>query len=120
MNKIMDGVTILNTILPDGLDTIGAIIIFVSIIVLLFSTTFLADLSSNKNNMSQEYKLSTIITIISLISALVGIVLFVSSNHTTTYEVTVSENVSLTDFTSKYEIIEQRGEIYIVKERDNT
>ena len=114
----MDGVTILNTILPDGLDNMGAIIISVSFIVLLFSTTFLADLSFNKDNMSQEYKLSIIVTIISLISALVSIVLFISSNHTTTYEVTVSKNVSLTDFTSKYEIIEQRGEIYIVKERE--
>ena len=114
----MEGVTILNTILPDGLDNIGAIITVVSLIMLLLSTTFLLELSSNKDKMSQEYKLSIIITIISFISALVGIVLVANSNNTTTYEVTVSENVSLTDFTSKYEIIEQRGEIYIVKERE--
>lgn len=114
----MEGVTILNTILPDGLDNIGAIITVVSFVMLLLSTTFLVELSSDKDNMSQEYKLSIIITIISLISALVGIVLVANSNNTTTYEVTVSENVSLTDFTSKYEIIEQRGEIYVVKERE--
>lgn len=111
----MEGVTILNTILPDGLGNIGAIITVVS---LLLSTMFLLELSSDKDNMSQEYKLSIIITIISFISALVGIVLVVHSNNTTTYEVIVSENVSFTDFTSKYEIIEQRGEIYVVKERE--
>ena len=36
----------------------------------------------------------------------------------TLYEVTISDEVSFKDFTSKYEIIEQRGEIYIVKERE--
>ena len=40
-----------------------------------------------------------------------------NSAEITTYEVTISDEVSFKDFTSKYEIIEQRGEIYIVKER---
>lgn len=34
------------------------------------------------------------------------------------YKVTISDNVSLTDFNNKYEIINQDGKIYTVKERE--
>ena len=33
-----------------------------------------------------------------------------------TYEVTIDDSVSMNEFTSKYEILEQRGKIYVVKE----
>ena len=56
--------------------------------------------------------------IVSLISTVIGIILASNSTEITTYEVIISEEVSFKDFTSKYEIIEQRGEIYIVKERE--
>lgn len=36
----------------------------------------------------------------------------------TTYEVTIEDSVSLQEFNKRYEIIEQRGEIYIIKEKD--
>lgn len=36
-----------------------------------------------------------------------------------TYEVIVDDTVSMKDFTNTYEILEQRGEIYVVKEIDN-
>ena len=35
----------------------------------------------------------------------------------TTYKVTISEEVSLNDFMEKYEIIDQEGKIYTVRER---
>lgn len=35
----------------------------------------------------------------------------------TYYEVSVSDEVRLNDFMSKYEIVKQKGQIYIVKER---
>ena len=33
------------------------------------------------------------------------------------YEVTISEEVNLTEFTERYKIIEQRGDIYVIEER---
>lgn len=36
----------------------------------------------------------------------------------TTYKVTISEEVSLNDFMEKYEIIDQEGKIYTVRERE--
>ena len=36
----------------------------------------------------------------------------------TKYEVTISDDVSMKEFTDKYSIIEQRGDIYVIKEKD--
>lgn len=35
------------------------------------------------------------------------------------YEVTFSSDVSLIEFNEKYKIIEQRGQIYVIQEREN-
>lgn len=37
----------------------------------------------------------------------------------TIYQVTISDSVNFKDFNEKYEIIEQDGKIYTIKERDN-
>ena len=38
--------------------------------------------------------------------------------HETQYKVTVSDEVSMNDFLERYEIIDQEGKIYTVRERD--
>lgn len=35
------------------------------------------------------------------------------------YECVIDESVSMTEFFDRYEIIEQRGEIYVIREKDN-
>lgn len=43
-----------------------------------------------------------------------------SKNHKTgelQYELTIDDTVSMTEFNKKYEIVEQRGDIFVVKER---
>lgn len=37
--------------------------------------------------------------------------------HETQYEITIDDSVSMKEFIDKYEIIEQRGEIYVVREK---
>lgn len=37
----------------------------------------------------------------------------------TKYEVTISDDVPMKEFTDKYSIIEQRGDIYVIKEKEN-
>ena len=55
----------------------------------------------------------------------VGFVGAISSEHETDvvdhieYQVTVSDDVNFTEFMSKYEVVDQEGLIYTVKERDN-
>lgn len=36
----------------------------------------------------------------------------------TRYDVTISDEVKLTEFNEKYEIIEQKGKIYTIREKD--
>lgn len=115
----MDGVTILNTIVSNGNGDIGTHIIASSILIFLLSMLITALIYSICDKINKGVILSIAFSILSLISMGVGILLVFNSTKTTTYEVAISEEVSLTEFTSKYEIIEQRGKIYIVKEREN-
>ena len=53
-----------------------------------------------------------------------GLITYICTMHETDkvdyikYQVTISEEVSLTDFLDKYEILDQEGKIYTVKEKD--
>ena len=112
----MDGVTILNTITENECGEIAEIMLLIGIFAFLISVlmhiiSYIGD-DSNKPTI-----LCVTFFIVSLISTVIGIILASNSTEITTYEVAISDEVSFKDFTSKYEIIEQRGEIYIVKER---
>lgn len=60
-----------------------------------------------------------------LVGALIGLLLWVLVGAMTSesvvqevqYEVIIDDSVSMKEFTNKYEIIEQRGEIYVVREK---
>lgn len=60
-----------------------------------------------------------------MVGALIGLLLWILVGEITSepvvqevrYEVTIDDSVSMKEFTNKYEIIEQRGEIYVVREK---
>lgn len=114
----MDGVTILNTITSNECGEIaGAMLLISAFTFLIFLLMYIIGCIAGDSD--KPVILCVTFLIISLISAVIGIILAHNSEELTTYEVTISEEVSFKDFTSKYEIIEQRGEIYIVKERES-
>ena len=47
----------------------------------------------------------------------IGTATKVPIRHETHYEVLISENVNMLEFTDKYEIIEQRSQIFVVREK---
>lgn len=118
----MDGVTILNTITENisNIESFVMLLFFsIALIILLLVAIVLASDGFSEIN-------GYVITYITVeIVAIILLVLSIMELNTTPeksqilYEVTISEEVSFKDFTSKYEIIEQRGEIYIVKERES-
>ena len=113
----MDGVTILNTITSNECSEIAGIMLLIGVFV--FPICILIYIISHMSDDSDEpIILCIMFLIVSLISTAIGIILASNPTVITTYEVTISDEVSFKDFTSKYEIIEQRGEIYIVKERE--
>lgn len=64
-----------------------------------------------------------VILLSTMLGALAGFVCYLFSVHETDkldyveYKVTVSDEVNLNEFMDKYEILEQEGKIYVVKEK---
>lgn len=57
-----------------------------------------------------------------IVSGLLGLLpalLSLPDEYETRYKVTISDEVSMNDFLERYEIIDQEGKIYTVRERDN-
>lgn len=116
----MDGVTILNTITENVSNTDCLIVLLIfSIVIIIIS--FIAIIAvSDKFSEFNGFVIAYIITGIAGISFLIVSILELKTPQEpqTLYEVTISDEVSFKDFTSKYEIVDQRGEIYTVKERE--
>ena len=116
VNKFMDGVTILNTFNSSGDFVLGIVLLILGTFVLCV-TIFSAVCSYEQK---EKFNVLTFFSIFLAVTTFVFIIIGIinlANLDATTYEVTISDEVSFKDFTSKYEIIEQRGEIYIVKER---
>ena len=110
----MNGVEILsenaiyNGIIPAWMGVVGFILIFVGVIVVA---------CGGADN-------SLPLIIIGMVGVVIGITLFVlalSPNKNNVnyieYKVTIDDSVSMNEFLDKYEILDQEGKIYTVKER---
>lgn len=53
-----------------------------------------------------------------LLGCIPGVEMPTPTEYKTQYEVTISDDVSMNEFMEKYEIIEQDGKLYTVRERD--
>ena len=109
----MDGVTILNTIEVTGISRNVIIAFLASFFIALF-LMFILEVS--ENSCVLVYLLIDLIVFIGC----VFVSWYQSENHKTgklLYEVTIDNTVSMMEFNKKYEIVEQRGDIFVVKER---
>ncbi len=72
---------------------------------------------------SIDEKITTFFIIAILLGGFLGLVAGVSfvtpTKYETHYKVTIDDSVSMNEFLDKYEILDQEGKIYTVKERDN-
>lgn len=106
----MDGVTILNTIeLTDA--SFGTVVILVITGVVFFILLFCMWLTSGS-------KVDNLLFFLFVVDAIAA---YQSENYKTVeiqYEVTIDDSVSMTEFNKKYEIVEQLGDIFVVKERE--
>ena len=107
--EILSSETIYNTILPECCVGIGLGFAVVFVALTAFSIAhekYLAVILSS---------ISVIVCII--IAALGGTYSDTDINHIE-YKVTIDDSVSMNEFLDKYEIIDQEGKIYTVKERE--
>lgn len=107
--EILSSEAVYNTILPEWCIAIGilAMFAFFGIMAWQFAT--------------EHVVLGFMCLVLALGSILVG-TLGVSENKTDVnhieYKVTIDDSVSMNDFLDKYEILDQEGKIYTVKERE--
>lgn len=103
----MNGVTVLNSYTANSaplaiLLFIGAVLIFVCCV---------RDFAKDEN------ACGVLLLIFSLVVSGIGVfVWFVPSR--TCYEVIINDEVTLNEFQERYRIVDQRGDIYVVEERD--
>ena len=108
---MLEGVTVLNTFVISSAIGSGTFILMIAVCLFLGLIAGLA---------VWDGKVVPAI-ISSLLCTALGVVVIVATSvneeDVVRYEVTVSEEVNLTDFTERYKIIEQRGDIYVIEER---
>ena len=103
----MEGVRILNEISPMSAGIWASIGLFLAIGLLLFIITL-------------DEESCFIAILVSLIPFLIAIILFFTEyTKPMKYEAIIDDNVKISDFEKKYEIVEQRGDIYVIKERES-
>lgn len=54
------------------------------------------------------------------VGAIAGVAEKIPTHYVPTYKVVISDEVSMNEFTERYEILEQEGKIYTVKEREDS
>lgn len=117
----MTGVKILATeeIATKHLYNWGAFMIcFIVILAVLFIAGVIISFKENNYHFVISF---TIIGILfgTLPAFILGAAMGIPSEYTTQYKVTISDEVQLNEFNERYEIIEQEGKIYTVRERND-
>ena len=107
--EILSSETIYNTFLPVVWIGLGLMLGFISIILFVWS------ISEGYEILPWIFVVFVIVCII--IASLAGTPNTNDPNHIE-YKVTIDDSVSMNEFLDKYEILDQEGKIYTVKERE--
>lgn len=110
----MDGINVLNVyeyVTNDG--TLMGVLFIVTIILAIVSFG-LALVGGVKGNGGCTYGFAFVVCLIFCTILLVN---GFDTRTETRYEVTIDEDVEFKTFTEKYDVIEQRGQIYVIRER---
>ena len=110
---LMDGVTLLKAY--DYGNDVGFIIAIVALIFLgLIALIFIIE--GILYEFSCEH--AEILVLCGSLAVIFGAMAFTTSENPTYYEVLIDDEVSMTDFIQRYEIVKQEGKIFTIKERD--
>lgn len=108
--EILSSQTIYDTILPDWVSGISLIMLFFFIALCVACVTW-------------SEKVGTIICVILALASVALLVLSLVPSDTDIkyieYKVNIDDSVSMNEFRDKYEILDQEGKIYTVKEKNN-
>ena len=111
----MEGVTILNTVEKTVMANPTAIFFIIFLVAGIFLGIVALGISFNIHE-----KLFLTVTSISLVSLIlaINIAIFGPCEKTIQYDVLIDDSVSMVEFNQKYEIIDQKGLIYVIIDRE--
>ena len=112
----MEGVEILNTIYEYG-SLINPVCFFIFAIALLV-IVIIGRCTIDYDAIQYILLFLAAIALVGIIVCGIGMTIETDKIIDTKYQVIVSDDVNLNEFQEKYEIIEQNGKIYTVKERE--
>ena len=107
--EILSSETIYNTFLPEWCAAIGVILMFICIIPLAISFT---------NSKTVGIIIWTAVLVGAFFTMAFSLIPNENDVSHIEYKVAIDDSVSMNEFLDKYEIIDQEGKIYTVKERE--
>ena len=107
--EILSSETIYNTILPECWTVIGLLLALVCTVLTIHFYVGLNDRAAI---------LCLVLLIVSVVLTFLGLISNKNSIDYIEYKVTIDDSVSFTEFIDKYEVLDQEGKIYTVKERE--
>lgn len=118
MTELMQGITILNQTEIMKAPTWAENMMLAGIVVLAIG--FIVGVSAISINHEKVGIISLIIAIIGVLVSLAGTICLLSIDEPTgkyKYDCLISEDVSMTEFYEKYEVLEVNGQIWKIKEK---
>lgn len=110
---MIDGITILNTTEITTLTDYGVLWVILNSLLLVTQVSLACIYyEKNKKKFWWHFIFSVFMCIWTVCCA------YMSSYTYNKYEVTIDDSVILTEFNQKYEVIEQRGDIYVINDKE--
>lgn len=114
MINSFEGVTVLNTYITNPMDGEAWAIIILSLLFCVMVGIGGAYMISK----GDSFGVPLLITALFAVIGLGGLASYEIKHPQTAYEITISNEVNLNEFLDNFEIIDRRGEIYVVKPLD--
>ena len=127
---LMEGITIINQTeimsAPEWMTKTAVYLTFFIFIITIIGSVFagLYKVYYYRKALKNLSVLTATLAIVSAVFVIIFVILSTLKPMQTTptgkykYEVTIDKSVPMTEFYEKYEIIEQRGEIFVIKEKE--
>lgn len=116
---MLEGIEVLNqTEITTKAEWISIAVMICTVLMIIFGITAIIAAALNKDIFTI---VMFILTVISAIVILIFIILDIKTNVPTgkyEYQVTINNNVSMTEFHEKYEIVKVEGKIYTIREKE--
>lgn len=113
---MMNGVEVLNSVdvMESSYEWLFPILFVLGMVIMGLGIAMLAE---------NHYYSGIILTFVGVglaLGSVIGGKVAISQEYNyTKYEVIISDNVNMNEFNQKYEILEQRGRIYVIRERES-